>query len=194
MAGAEELARYMLICLTFLAAALVTLDGGQIRMEEFQAALPERPRWLLQLVIEISGVLFFAYLAAAGAITIARNINTRTAVTEIPFLLFMGPLALGAGAAGAREPLAAQDHLDPGPSRPEADHAHLRSTMQGFLVIFAFVGLFVLGFPVVLAIGIPCAIYLVPTISRSTSWPSARSTRSIPSRLSRFRCSCSSAA
>ncbi len=33
--------------------------------------------------------------------------------------------------------------------------------MQGFLVIFAFVGLFVLGFPVVLAIGIPCAIYLV---------------------------------
>ncbi len=96
MAGAEELARYMLICLTFLAAALVTLDGGQIRMEEFQAALPERPRWLLQLVIEISGVLFFAYLAAAGAITIARNINTRTAVTEIPFLLFMGPLALGA--------------------------------------------------------------------------------------------------
>ncbi len=33
--------------------------------------------------------------------------------------------------------------------------------MQGFIVIFAFVGLFVLGFPVVLAIGIPCVIYLV---------------------------------
>jgi TRAP-type C4-dicarboxylate transport system permease small subunit len=96
MAGAEEMARYMLICLTFLAAALVTLDGGQIRMEEFQAALPERPRWLLQLGIEASGVLFFAFVAAAGAITIARNINSRTAVMEIPFLLFMGPLAVGA--------------------------------------------------------------------------------------------------
>ncbi|MFZ4530667.1 MAG: TRAP transporter large permease subunit, partial [Alsobacter sp.] len=33
--------------------------------------------------------------------------------------------------------------------------------MQGFLVIFAFVGLFVLGFPVVLAIGIPCVVYLL---------------------------------
>ncbi len=96
MAGAEEMTRYMLICMTFLAAALVTLDGGQIRMEEFQATLPERPRWLLQLLIEISGVLFFGFLAAAGAITISRNINSRTAVTEIPFLMFMGPLALGA--------------------------------------------------------------------------------------------------
>ena len=96
MASAEEIARYMLICLTFLAAALVTLDGGQIRMEEFQATLPERPRWMLQLLIEASGVLFFGYLAAAGCITISRNLNSRTAVTEIPFMLFMGPLALGA--------------------------------------------------------------------------------------------------
>ncbi|WP_284179656.1 TRAP transporter large permease [Rhabdaerophilum sp. SD176] len=32
--------------------------------------------------------------------------------------------------------------------------------MAGFLVILAFVGLFALGFPVVLAIGIPCLIYL----------------------------------
>lgn len=32
--------------------------------------------------------------------------------------------------------------------------------MAGFLVVFAFVGLFSLGFPVVLAIGIPCLVYL----------------------------------
>ena len=32
--------------------------------------------------------------------------------------------------------------------------------MDGFLVIAAFVGLFVLGFPVVLAIGIPCIVYI----------------------------------
>src|SRR3954467_3517715 len=32
--------------------------------------------------------------------------------------------------------------------------------MEGFLVVFAFVGLFVLGFPVVLAIGIPCIAYM----------------------------------
>ena len=33
LAGAEELAKYFLICLTFLAASYVTAEGGQIRME-----------------------------------------------------------------------------------------------------------------------------------------------------------------
>ena len=36
MSGAEELARYFLITLTFIAASYVTREGGQIRMEEFQ--------------------------------------------------------------------------------------------------------------------------------------------------------------
>jgi TRAP-type C4-dicarboxylate transport system permease small subunit len=96
MAGAEEMARYMLICLTFLAAALVSLDGGQIKMEEFQALLPERPRWLLQLVIELAGAVLFAFLAYAAIGTIARNIRSTTATLEMPFIIFMGPLAAGA--------------------------------------------------------------------------------------------------
>jgi TRAP-type C4-dicarboxylate transport system permease small subunit len=96
MEGAEEMARYMLICLTFLAAAIVSYDGGQIKMEEIQALLPQRPRWLLQLFIELSGVIIFAFLSYAAFTTIGRNISSRTATLEMPFLLFMGPLALGA--------------------------------------------------------------------------------------------------
>lgn len=96
MAGAEEIARYMLICLTFVAAPLVSLDGGQIKMEEFQALLPERPRWLLQLVVELSGAVLFAVLAVASIITISRNYNSTTATLEMPFVFFMGPLAIGA--------------------------------------------------------------------------------------------------
>ena len=45
VSGAEELARYFLICLTFLGVVVGDLEGGQIRMEEFQALLPPRPRW-----------------------------------------------------------------------------------------------------------------------------------------------------
>ncbi len=33
--------------------------------------------------------------------------------------------------------------------------------MEGFLVVLAFLALFVLGFPVVLAIGIPCIVYMI---------------------------------
>ncbi len=96
MAGAEELARYFLICLCFLAASYVTIDGGQIRMEEFQALLPPRPRWLLQLLIEASGTAMFAVLFVASLTTIRRNLDNQTATLEMPFWLFMGPLALGA--------------------------------------------------------------------------------------------------
>ena len=95
MASAEELARYFVICLTFVAASQVTLEGGQIRMEEFQGLIPPRPRWLLQLLIELSGAVFFAVLFVAGVVTIAKNLSNQTAVMELPFWLFMGPLALG---------------------------------------------------------------------------------------------------
>ena len=95
MSGAEELARYFLICMTFLAAAYVTQQGGQIRMEEFQAVLPPRARWCLQLAIELSGVAMFGVLFVAAAVTIRNNLQNQTATLEMPFWLFMGPLAVG---------------------------------------------------------------------------------------------------
>ena len=95
MAGAEELAKYFLICLTFVAAAYVSAEGGQIRMEEFQVLLPPRPRWILQMVIETCAAVFFAVLLVASLITVSRNLNSVTPVLEIPFLLFFAPLVLG---------------------------------------------------------------------------------------------------
>jgi len=95
MAGAEELARYFLICLTFVAASYVTEQGGQIRMEEFQGLLPPRPRWILQLAIEVCGAGFFGVLLVAGIVTIRNNLQNQTATLEMPFWLFMGPLAIG---------------------------------------------------------------------------------------------------
>jgi len=96
MAGAEELARYFLIAMTFLAASYVTEQGGQIRMEEFQGLLPPRARWFLQLAIEAAGVAMFGVLCVAGVITILKNLTNQTATLEMPFWLFMGPLAVGA--------------------------------------------------------------------------------------------------
>jgi TRAP-type C4-dicarboxylate transport system permease small subunit len=94
--GAEELARYFLVCLTFIGASWVTLRGGQIRMEEFQVLLPPRPRWLLQLTIDLSGVAVFLVILVAAVVTIGNNLENQTATLEMPFWLFMGPLAAGA--------------------------------------------------------------------------------------------------
>ena len=95
LAGAEELAKYFLICLTLVAASYVTREGGQIRMEEFQALLPVRPRWWLQLAIEASGVLFFGVLFVASVVTVTRNLNSVTPILEMPFWLFFAPLVAG---------------------------------------------------------------------------------------------------
>ena len=95
LAGAEELAKYFLICLTFVAASYVTREGGQIRMEEFQALVPARPRWVLQLVIEACGIGVFGVLFVASVVTVARNLNSVTPVLEIPFWLFFAPLVVG---------------------------------------------------------------------------------------------------
>ena len=95
MSGAEELARYFLICLSFIAASYVTQQGGQIRMEEFQVLIPPTPRWLLQMAIELIGVAVFAVFFVASVVTISNNLKNQTATLEMPFWLFMGPLALG---------------------------------------------------------------------------------------------------
>lgn len=95
MSGAEELARYFLITMTFVAASYVTHQGGQIRMEELQGVVPPRPRWLLQLAIELSGIAMFGILFVAGVITILNNLDNKTATLEMPFWLFMGPLVVG---------------------------------------------------------------------------------------------------
>lgn len=96
MAGAEELARYFLICLTLMGASYVTIEGGQIRMEELQAMVADRPRWLLQLLIDLFGIGIFGLIAVAGCVSIANNLQNQTATLEMPFWLFMAPLALGA--------------------------------------------------------------------------------------------------
>jgi TRAP-type C4-dicarboxylate transport system permease small subunit len=95
MSGAEELARYFLICLSFIGASYVTREGGQIRMEEFQALIPPTPRWLLQMAIELTAVVLFAVFLAASVVTILNNLRNQTATLEMPFWLFMGPLAVG---------------------------------------------------------------------------------------------------
>lgn len=95
MAGAEELARYFLIALTLMGAAYVTHGGGQIRMEEFQAMLPPRGRFALQVLIDVCAVGMFGLMTLASLNSIGQNLNNQTATLEMPYWLFMAPLTVG---------------------------------------------------------------------------------------------------
>ena len=93
--GAEELARYFLICMSFIGASYVTREGGQIRMEEFQVLIPPTPRWLLQMAIELAAAGIFVVFFVASVVTILNNLRNQTPTLEMPFWLFMAPLAVG---------------------------------------------------------------------------------------------------
>ena len=57
---------------------------------------PGDESWFTQIVVEAAGVVLFGFIAFAAALTISRNMDNRTATLEMPFLVFMAPLALGA--------------------------------------------------------------------------------------------------
>lgn len=87
LAGAEELAKYFLICLVLIGASCVSAEGGQIRMEEFQAVLPPGVRRPLRILIALSAVGVFSLLLLASVVTVIRNVHSVTPVLEMPFPL-----------------------------------------------------------------------------------------------------------
>jgi len=95
LSGAEELTRYFLIALTLLGAAQVSHEGGQIRMQEFQAMLPARLRFAVQIVIEVAAAGMFGLMAVASVVSIRHNLSNQTATLEMPYWLFMGPMTVG---------------------------------------------------------------------------------------------------
>ncbi len=92
MAGAEELG-----FLTASRSWRPSLPDLRGRPDPRGAArlIPPRPGVFLQLAIEVVHRQQFSILFVAGAVTISNNLSNQTATLEMPFWLFMGPLAVG---------------------------------------------------------------------------------------------------
>ncbi len=93
--GADELARYLLIVITFLALPLAVVDGGHIAMEEFQALFPQRFRRVLRLAIKAAAVFGYGFVAVAAVVTMLENLENTTSTLSIPFYIFIAPVVLG---------------------------------------------------------------------------------------------------
>lgn len=98
--GAEELTRFLLICLVFLAYPLVIEHGENIVMGEFKAAMPRKLRAVVNFTISISAVAITGFIAWVTAANISRNLANATPTLGIPFWIFLGATLFGfAGAA-----------------------------------------------------------------------------------------------
>ena len=93
--GAEELTRFLLICLVFLAYPLVVGHGENIVMGEFKAMLPSRLRRIADLAISLSGVAVTLFIAWVTATNISANLRNATPTLGIPFWIFLGATLFG---------------------------------------------------------------------------------------------------
>jgi TRAP-type C4-dicarboxylate transport system permease small subunit len=97
--GAEELARFLLICLIFCSYPLVVANGENIVMGELKAALPRALRRIVNLAISVAAVAATAFLAYVTATNISRNLANSTPTLGIPFWIFLGAALFGFGGA-----------------------------------------------------------------------------------------------
>jgi TRAP-type C4-dicarboxylate transport system permease small subunit len=93
--GAEELARFMLICTVFIALPYVVSAGANIRMEEFLGFLPAGLRRVVQLVIAATAIAAFAVAAASSIVAIRSNFDNATPTLGIPYWIFLGAAFTG---------------------------------------------------------------------------------------------------
>ena len=98
--GAEELTRFMLICLVFIAYPLVVEAGENIVMGEVRRALPRPVRATINVAISVSAVAVTAFLAYVTGRNIFANLSNVTPTLQIPFWIFLAAALFGfAGAA-----------------------------------------------------------------------------------------------
>ena len=81
----EELARYLMIWLTFLGIGPVLRAGGHVAIDSLHDSLGPRPARWLRLFIVVLLALFCAVVAWFGSAYVGRTWHQATAVMEIPF-------------------------------------------------------------------------------------------------------------
>jgi TRAP-type C4-dicarboxylate transport system permease small subunit len=93
--GAEELTRFMLICVVFVTFPYVVASGANIRLEEGLHLLPAAVQRALHIAIAATGALTLAVAAAAIAVATLRNLQNATPTLGIPYWVFFSASFLG---------------------------------------------------------------------------------------------------
>jgi TRAP-type C4-dicarboxylate transport system permease small subunit len=93
--GAEELTRFMLICVVFVTLPYVVVSGANIRLEEGLHLLPRPVQRLIHIAITATGALTFVVAAAAIAVATLRNLQNATPTLGIPYWVFFSASFVG---------------------------------------------------------------------------------------------------
>lgn len=92
---AEEVARHMMIWLTFLGAGPVLRYGGHIAVENLQDALPRALAIALRALVATMMLAFFGFMIYEGWKYMERTQFQLTAATQIPFSYIYSSMLVG---------------------------------------------------------------------------------------------------
>jgi TRAP-type transport system small permease protein len=95
LAWTEEIARYGLMAVTFVGAAMVTRRNSHIAVVLLTELLPEAPARLLRALIDSITLVFLALLAYFSVLIVQRMQFQRMTVIDLPMSLVYGVVALG---------------------------------------------------------------------------------------------------
>ncbi|MFC7703570.1 TRAP transporter small permease [Plastorhodobacter daqingensis] len=94
---ADEVARYLMIWMTFLGAGLVLRQGGHVAITNLQDALPGRAQIALRAALVLLLLGFFLFMAWVGRDYMLRMQFQRTPATRIPFSYVYAAMPVGFG-------------------------------------------------------------------------------------------------
>lgn len=92
---AEEVARYMMVWLTFLGAGPVLRYGGHIAVDNLQDALPPVAAKALRLLIALMLTAFFGFIVYAGFTYVERAQYQMTPTTQVSMAWVYGAMPVG---------------------------------------------------------------------------------------------------
>jgi TRAP-type C4-dicarboxylate transport system permease small subunit len=93
--GAEELTRFMLICVVFITLPYVVVSGANIRLEEGIQHMPAGLQRITRAVIALSAMVTFAIAAVAVGVATMRNLQNATPTLGIPYWIFFSASLIG---------------------------------------------------------------------------------------------------
>jgi len=93
--GAEELARFMLICVVFVTLPYVVSSGANIRMEEILGLLPAGLQRPLRVLSAAAAAAALGVAAYSVAIATLRNLQNATPSLGIPYWVFFSAAFFG---------------------------------------------------------------------------------------------------
>jgi TRAP-type C4-dicarboxylate transport system permease small subunit len=94
---AEEVARHLMIWMTFIGCGPVLRYGGHIAVENLQDALPHKAAIALRVFIAILLAAFFAFFVWFGLEYAERTQYQQTPATQISFAYIYAALPIGMG-------------------------------------------------------------------------------------------------